>query len=467
MTVNRGEECWAPADDSGGGSNGHTSPSHVLGALLSGRRWSATIVWLLLSASFAVGLIGIGQTGASLSREFIYRKDFVQEYVLARALLEHVPPYGPVAALVERFIGPIEHATFPHPTPHPPFVGLVLSPLALLSYESAAAVWLSLELLALLAIAIVLVRVLGDRLPLWLAPVLAVSLVAWEPVRNDLVVGQLMVPLTLLLCAGWMAWRSGRSGWAGVIVGLAILTKTMPWPLLLVFGLRRDWRAVAYGVGTVGLGYAASTLIFGLPAMESYLRSLPQVAAAYSGHSHNISLFSVGTRLFVGTGSPVMAGFVAQPIWFSPTLAWLTNYVAPAAALVLLALAARRLHDRGALYGTAMCVSVIVSPVAWSHYLVLAVVPAACLVAALVRQRLPVRETNLALAVALLLLLPSDAIRAVFMAVGTPASDENVAVPLWAAALMLLYPLGLALLAWLVARTAREIPSRAVLRSGS
>ena len=49
--------------------------------------------------------------------------------------------------------------------------------------------------------------------------------------------GQLQLPMLALLAGAWVALRSGRSALGGALVGLAILLKPFPLPLLLLFVL--------------------------------------------------------------------------------------------------------------------------------------------------------------------------------------------------------------------------------------
>ena len=55
--------------------------------------------------------------------------------------------------------------------------------------------------------------------------------------------------------------------------------------------------------------------------------------------------------------------------------------------------------------GLMVCVTIVASPIAWSHYLVLTLIPVGCITRWLIDHRFPVRQTNQALVVAVLLLL--------------------------------------------------------------
>lgn len=56
-------------------------------------------------------------------------------------------PYLPLSELAARVLGLLPVPLMPHPTPHPPPVGLLSLLLGLLDYIPAAVVWLAFELL--------------------------------------------------------------------------------------------------------------------------------------------------------------------------------------------------------------------------------------------------------------------------------------------------------------------------------
>lgn len=76
----------------------------------------------------------------------VYRKDFLPVYLQGRATAAGEDPYLPINLLAERYLGALPISVFPHPTPHPPFVGLLLAPLSGLDYLTGARLWLAMEL---------------------------------------------------------------------------------------------------------------------------------------------------------------------------------------------------------------------------------------------------------------------------------------------------------------------------------
>ena len=360
-------------------------PSHALARLLGGEgriaRWARRA---LAALAVAAGLAALPRLHESLLPPHVVRKDFLQEYLLARAVAEGMDPYLPIAALAERYAGVSWGTAFSHPTPHPPPLGLLLLPLAWLDYPTAAAAWLAVELVALVAAVYAVALAQGRRLTLGAAMALALALVAWDPVYTDLVLGQLNILVLLLLAGGWLAWRAGRSAPVGVLLGLSLLVKPLAWPALPLFALWRAWRVVGAAAATALAGLTAAAVVVGVGPVASYLTEvLPTVSDAYRAYDRNISLWAVGWRLFDGTGSAVLVGVAAPPLVEAEALARLVSAALPIGALLAACLIARRERDRERSFALMVCLSVLVNPIAWSHYLVLTLLPLATVLARL------------------------------------------------------------------------------------
>src|SRR5262245_58336026 len=100
---------------------------------------------------------GVRQIYSSFHISILYGKDFIQEYLMAKAILNDVSPYLPLPELIDKWIG-YNNFGLLHPTPHPPILGLLSLPLGFLSYETAAIVWLIFQVLCLSASIILLLR---------------------------------------------------------------------------------------------------------------------------------------------------------------------------------------------------------------------------------------------------------------------------------------------------------------------
>ncbi len=99
-----------------------------------------------------------------------------------------------------------------------------------------------------------------------------------------------------------------------------------------------------------------------------------------------------------------------------------------------------------------VCVSVLVSPIAWAHYLVLTLIPALIAARLLFTLRFPKRETYLSALVALLLAIPPfpKALIESLFANGDASTGKQATVP-FAAGLLTLAPMVATLgLLWLI-----------------
>jgi len=103
-----------------------------------------SLLWLrrtVLVLLCVVGMLRLNLIMQSFYPPYVYSKDFIQEYLSARAVLAGINPYLPLPELASKFIGPVPVPVLPHSTPHPPpavFLGL---PFGLLPYTWATALW--------------------------------------------------------------------------------------------------------------------------------------------------------------------------------------------------------------------------------------------------------------------------------------------------------------------------------------
>jgi alpha-1,2-mannosyltransferase len=314
----------------------------------------ARVMWLAglsLAALFGALVLSLSLVPSDST---VADKDFGQEYILARAILDHVDPYQPVQELAARYVTVTGNFVKAHPTPHPPTVGLLALPLGLLSYPVAARVWFGFELGCLLTALALLGR--GANVPLRPGSValLALALVGWPPMTLELGLGQLMLPLLLGLAAAQLALIRGRSGLGGGLLGLTLLIKPIAWPWLLVLAWRRDARALLSVAGVVVVGAGLSVAAIGLERCLYYVFGvLPSITTGFLPEATNMSLWTVAPRL----GSPVLSGLL------------------PAVGLVAATWWSCRRQPLGISLAMLTVASLLISPIMWYFYLVLALLP--------------------------------------------------------------------------------------------
>jgi hypothetical protein len=398
----------------------------------------------------ALGLAQLKAPIQVLQPDVISRKDLIQEYAMARAIVDRLDPYLPTNILADRYLDGLPNEAWPHPTPHPPTLGLLFVPLTLFDYPTACAIWLVLELFCLVVAVYLIARALHTALPWWAAAAIAAVLLIWYPVWSELVWGQLQIPTLALLAGTWLALRSERPALGGALVGVAMLLKPLPWPLLLWFALRRDWSALAAGLSVIAVGYGLAGFVVGWRTFQAYFFTvLPLVTRIYRASWGNTSVASLAWRLFDGTGSEGLTGRVAAPLVYLPLAARAASIAFPAALLALAGWVLRKQRSLDLSFGVMIIVSILLGPIAWPHYLVLAIIPAAQVVRWLAQHRFPSRETNRTIVVAMLL-VTEWVMPARMLALRAPVVDGRLQVPFAVAQLPLMAGVAAASLAWLV-----------------
>jgi hypothetical protein len=153
--------------------------------------------------------------------------------------------------------------------PITPFSTLFVWPLTRLAPLQAKHVWLVLQLLLLIPIALALRSMTGQPLRR-----IALIVALCFPVHRNLLYGQYYILLLGMLVAACWAYRGGRSALAGALIGVATLTKIFPVVFLIYFLRKRDGRALGSAAVTIAGGMAVSVAVFGWPMHRFYMQSV-------------------------------------------------------------------------------------------------------------------------------------------------------------------------------------------------
>jgi len=267
--------------------------------------------------------------------------------------------------------------------PHPPAYFLLISPFALLPLPWAAFLWDLVGLAALWVSVALIARELRLAPSPWALAVLLALLLTWSPLLQTLLEAQISPLLLLLFTLTWLAARHGRSGWAGVALGVATAARLFPGLAVVYFLIRRDWRAVLMScVVFVGMEALATPLVGGLPGVVAYAtRESPAATREWLTHEHNISLWGVIRLLFVG---PRDVSALAPAPWLATPLTY-------ALLVVVLGALALRTFQRRLLPCAAddttflayLPAMLLASPLTWQHYFVILLLPLLTIVARL------------------------------------------------------------------------------------
>ena len=383
----------------------------------------------LLLLALLSGFSGFQLALQSLKPEPLTRKDFISEYLVARAVLAGINPYQPLIELDKYFPTGAKQWP-PHPTPHTPGLVIFSIPFAFLGYAQAARIWLLAQILCLFASVFLLFRGLKASVRLPLVIIVAWAALGWPPVWQDLIFGQINTALLLLIVGAWLNLRDGREWRGGALLGAAITFKLIFWPIALFLVLRRRWHSAITALAVFTATNLIALIIMGWRVVVNYYTDVgPSTAALYRAYAHNLSLWSVGWRVFSGTGSPALTGAVAPPIFSSLRLAVITSLLLTGVAGALGLAASIKAERYGKAeesmnfdigYGMMVCLSLLVSPLTWPHYLTLLAFPLAVTARRLRDLRFRRRETLLCAFAVLILLIPTFSLENFISSFSTP-----------------------------------------------
>lgn len=256
---------------------------------------------------------------------------------------------------------------------YPPIAAVIFSLFTFIEFETGVEILTGLSIAALLVALWLVIRELGVSAlnALWLTVPAAIFAVLTIPVRQTVEYGQVNLILMALVLIDLFLGR-GR-WWQGALVGIALSIKLTPAVFLAYFLMRRDWRAIAVGIGTAvvvtGLGFALAprdSVTFWTSALRNPDRIGENAFAA------NQSLSGALHRLGLDGAEPL--------VWF---------VLCAAIGLACLALM-RRLFHRGQDLTAALVMglyALVASPVSWGHHFVWATLAVIAVGAAAVRAR--------------------------------------------------------------------------------
>jgi hypothetical protein len=185
-----------------------------------------------------------------------------------------------------------------------------------------------------------------------------------------------IVLLLLVIAVAWMI--RGQGGRAGSLLALVALLKPPFLIWLPYFALRRQWRAAAAMGVTLVLLAVASIVLFGLPLHLAWTRHFLMGSSSHPIGAYNVQsiagfLVRLSTRGTLVDWRPVDVG----RLFFIAQVALTLAVVAPALAAGVLGGEPRSRASQLREYSMVLCVMLLASPVSWTHYYSLLLVPLA------------------------------------------------------------------------------------------
>jgi Glycosyltransferase family 87 len=371
-----------------------------------------------------------------------YLLDFRGYYAAGCGLERGISPYD-TEALRQAVQLPGRQSIVPYMYP-PPTLALAYV-FSRLPYPEAQIPWIWLQFTLALGALLLLLRL--ERVPPS-SPVgclVALLFMGSGPFAELFRWGQFdMIVLALFATAAW-ADRRGRSGTAGVLLGLAIVAKVTPAPLLAVWLLCGRWKSIATALTTVALLFAASGALLGTEVFAHWHSNLSGLTQDVTRNS--VSLRSVLQSAFLtitdrnGSSQP----WVELAPSVVNALRWALLAVMTCATAAHLWIRRQQLD---LLAGAAVIVPLILvgSPITWPHHGVILLAPLISLAAAAVRAERPRLLEWVLLAAAGVALTVY------------PVQEFQLQLPSWLGHLVTPTPFYVAMLLWIAGITRHAAP---------
>ena len=299
------------------------------------------------------------------------RLDFTNYYDSALAMRRGLDPYTiNLTSIGDRLglqTGPLIHAS------ETPTFLLCLEPLTRLTPDTAFWLWTGLNL-AMLAVAMYLLLAKRRGIASDTAWLLAALILAFHPVAWNFFWGQSAVMVLFLLVLAMRAMESDRDAAAGLLIAIAGLLRAYPFLLLGYFLIRRQWRSLRFAIGGATVGVITTAMVVGPGRFLSFVGAL-----LVANHDRVIFPFVLSLAPFV-TRMMWSLGFTSEAVLLSAVT--VSSAIVFAATVRATIVTARRPDADFRVFSLWIVSSVILSPVAWHHYLVLLVFPFVQIVAA-------------------------------------------------------------------------------------
>ena len=129
-----------------------------------------------------------------------------------------------------------------------PFLLPLLSPIALLSFETLVVVWIVLNIAAAMLSLHFTIKLWGREWPIKARLLFAAFFIALAPFRVTLRNGQICLMVMALLLGGLLARKRNKNFLAGALLGLSLCKYTLTFPFFLYFIWKREWKVVSTAI---------------------------------------------------------------------------------------------------------------------------------------------------------------------------------------------------------------------------
>ena len=290
---------------------------------------------------------------------------------------------------------------------YPPFFALLAAPLSLLPFPAARLVWLGADLLLLgLFVRLYLVWRRADGTspsPLELALIAVTLGLEFLPLIWALAIGQTSLLILALLAGAILCVKRRHEAAAGALLGVATAIKLTPALLLAYFLVRGRPRVALWGLATSVFCTLSAALALGPAATLRFFTVAVPAMSGGTAYFLNQSLTGFFDRL-------VTSGDVTQ---VALSTSRLTKGLATAGSLCLAAFTYHCLRRRPGRpdgldldleVSAVMLLTLVLSPISWTHHYLVILIPLYTITAAAVRAGRPAPWLAVSVGVAFLLI---------------------------------------------------------------
>ena len=311
-----------------------------------------------------------------------HRRDFSNYYESAWALRNGIDPYSSYLAPVGARLG-LETGGLLHASETPPFL-LCFEPLTLVPPRAAFWTWSAINFAAL-AIAMYLLLAYRPGLSTRTAWLLAGLILMSAPVTVNLYWGQSQLIVLALMAAAMRSMEHKRDGAAGLLIAAAALLRAYPLLLVGYLLITRRWRALAFATAGIAAGVLVTVAALGLTQVLSFVHGAIWLTD-YSvvNRVDNLSLGPFVSRTF-WTLTGTAAG--SSTDWIRRAAIAVADVLLFAVTIRATLLESNRGDPDWRIYSLWIATAIMLSPVAWHHYLLLLIIPFVQLVASASRGR--------------------------------------------------------------------------------
>ncbi len=334
--------------------------------------FSSVLTWLaicmLIVMLVATTIIMVTMVEKNLATDFSMfysaAKDFLKHHLMymkidwahynvrkIATVYKHIPPVIP-------FLG-VKHST----ELNSPFFILLITPLALLTYQQALACWLLISFIAGVgAFLYLLKKIFPQRYNLLFMVAGLAAFLGSITVYSNFGYAELGLFIFAGLVFSWTWSRSGRDKAAGVLLGLLLTLKLFIGMFLIYFLFLKRWRLLAYMVTTFIILNLITLCIVGSKNYIDYIAILH--VADWFAASWNASLYGFLSRIFGGSFN--------QPILNIPIIAHSLYIISAIFVVSVLFFNTRQQKDDKQRFDLnfsyVLCAMILLSPLGWVYY---------------------------------------------------------------------------------------------------